>query len=44
MDRLRALLHQLKVVVGAWIAVRAEAQDLTEHETRESRSVGPAVG
>jgi hypothetical protein len=32
----RALLRQPEVVVGTWLAARAEAPDLTEAETREA--------
>jgi hypothetical protein len=33
--QVRALLRQPEVVVGTWLAARAEAPDLTEAETRE---------
>jgi DNA invertase Pin-like site-specific DNA recombinase len=32
--QVRALLRQPEIVVGAWLAARAEAPDLTEEETR----------
>ncbi len=32
----RALLRRPEVVVGTWLAARAEAPDLTEAETREA--------
>ena len=35
-DQVRALLRQPEVVVGTWLAARAEAPDLTEAETREA--------
>jgi hypothetical protein len=35
-DQVRALLRQPEVVVGTWRAVRVEAPDLTEAETREA--------
>ena len=34
--QVRALLRQPEVVVGTWLATRAEAPDLTESETREA--------
>jgi DNA invertase Pin-like site-specific DNA recombinase len=34
--QVRALLHQPEVVVGTWLAARAEAPDLTEAEVREA--------
>ena len=34
--QVRALLRQPEVVVGTWLAARAEAPDLTEAETREA--------
>ena len=33
-NQLRALLRQPEVVVGTWLAARAESPDLTEAETR----------
>ena len=36
MGRVQALLRQPEVVVGTWLAARAEAPDLTEAETREA--------
>jgi DNA invertase Pin-like site-specific DNA recombinase len=36
MAQLRALLRQPEVVVGAWIAAKAEAPDLTETDVREA--------
>ena len=36
MGQVRALLRQPEVVVGTWLAARAEAPDLTEAETREA--------
>jgi DNA invertase Pin-like site-specific DNA recombinase len=35
-DQVRALLRQPEIVVGTWIAVRAEAPDVTEMEVREA--------
>jgi hypothetical protein len=35
-DQVRALLRQPEVVVGTWLAARAQAPDLTEAETREA--------
>jgi hypothetical protein len=35
-DQVRALLRQPEVVVGTWLAARAEAPDLTEAETRRA--------
>jgi DNA invertase Pin-like site-specific DNA recombinase len=35
-DQVRALLRQPEVVVGTWLAAKAEAPDLTEAETREA--------
>ena len=35
-DQVRALLRQPEVVVGTWLATRAEAPDLTEGEVREA--------
>ena len=35
-DQVRALLRQPEVVVGTWLAARAESPDLTEHETRDA--------
>jgi hypothetical protein len=35
-DQVRAMLRQPEVIVGTWLAARAEAPDLTEHETREA--------
>ncbi len=35
-DQVRALLGQPEVVVGTWLAARAEAPDLTEAEVREA--------
>jgi hypothetical protein len=35
-DQVRAMLRQPEVVVGTWLAARAEVPDLTEHETREA--------
>jgi hypothetical protein len=35
-DQVRALLRQPEVVVGTWLAARAEAPDLTEAEVREA--------
>jgi hypothetical protein len=34
-EQVRALLRQPEVLVGTWLAARAEAPDLTEAETRE---------
>ena len=34
--QVRALLRQPEVVVGTWLAARAEAPDLTESEVREA--------
>ena len=34
--QVRALLRQPEVVVGTWLAARAEAPDLTEAETRDA--------
>ncbi len=34
--QVRALLHQPEVVVGTWLAARAEAPSLTEAEVREA--------
>jgi hypothetical protein len=34
--QVRALLRQPEIVVGAWLAARAELPDLTEDETREA--------
>ncbi len=34
--QVRALLRQPEVVVGTWLAARAEAPDLTEAETRKA--------
>jgi hypothetical protein len=34
--QVRALMRQPEVVVGTWLAARAEAPDLTEAETREA--------
>jgi hypothetical protein len=34
--QVRALLRQPEVVVGTWLAARAEAPDLTEAEVREA--------
>ena len=34
--QVRALLRQPEVVVGTWLAARAEAPDLTEGEVREA--------
>ena len=36
MDQLRALLRQPEIVVGTWVAARAEAPDLNEGEVREA--------
>jgi hypothetical protein len=36
LDQVRALLRQPEVVVGTWLAARAEAPGLTETETREA--------
>ena len=36
MVQVRALLRQPEVVVGTWLAARAESPDLTEHDTREA--------
>ena len=35
-NQVRAMLQQPEVVVGTWLAARAEGPDLTEHETREA--------
>ena len=35
-DQVRALLRQPEVLVGTWLAARAEAPDLTEAEAREA--------
>ncbi len=35
-DQVRALLRQPEVIVGTWLAARAEAPDLTEMEVREA--------
>jgi hypothetical protein len=35
-SQVRALLRQPEVVVGTWLAARAEAPDLTEAETRKA--------
>ena len=35
-DQMRALLRQPEVVVGTWLAARAEAPDLTEADVREA--------
>ena len=35
-DQVRALLRQPEVVVGTWLAARAEAPDLTEREVCEA--------
>ncbi len=35
-EQVRALLRQPEVVVGTWLAARAEAPDLTEREVREA--------
>jgi hypothetical protein len=35
-NQVRALLRQPEVVVGSWLAARAEAPDLTESEVREA--------
>ena len=35
-DQVRALLRQPEVVVGTWLAARAEAPDLKEGEVREA--------
>ncbi len=35
-DQVRALLHQPEVVVGTWLAARAEAPDLKESDVREA--------
>ena len=35
-DQVRSLLRQPEVVVGTWLAARAEAPDLTEAETRDA--------
>ncbi len=35
-DQVRALLRQPEVVVGTWLAARAEAPDLTEAEVRDA--------
>ena len=35
-DQVRALLRQPEVVVGTWLAARAEAPDVTEREVREA--------
>ena len=36
MGQVRALLRQPVIVVGTWLAARAEAPDLTESEVREA--------
>ena len=44
-DQVRALLRQPEVVVGTWLAARAEAPDLTEaRDARSAGAAGPAVG
>ena len=35
-DQVRALLRQPEIIVGTWLAARAEAPDLTEAEVREA--------
>ena len=35
-DQVRALLRQPEIIVGTWLAARAELPDLTEDETREA--------
>jgi hypothetical protein len=35
-DQVRALLRQPEVVVGTWLAARAEAPDMTKSEVREA--------
>jgi hypothetical protein len=35
-DQVRAPLRQAEIVVGAWLAARADDPDLTETETREA--------
>ena len=35
-DQVRALLRQPEVIIGTWMAARAELPDLTEDETREA--------
>jgi hypothetical protein len=35
-DQVRALLRQAEIVVGTWLAARADDPDLTETETREA--------
>ena len=35
-DQVRALLRQPEIVVGTWLAARAEAPDLSEGETRDA--------
>ena len=36
MDQVRALLRQPEIVVGTWLAARADAPDLTEAEVRDA--------
>ena len=35
-EQVRAMLRQPEIVVGTWLAARAETPDLTEAETREA--------
>ena len=35
-DQVRALLRQPEIVIGTWLAARAEAPDLTEMEVRDA--------
>jgi hypothetical protein len=35
-EQVRALLRQPEVVVGTWLAARAEAPDLTENDVRDA--------
>ena len=44
-DQVRALLRQPEIVVGTWMAARAEVPGLTEDEVRDALcNLGPAVG
>ena len=36
MDQVRALLRQPEIVIGAWLAARVKAPDLTEREVRDA--------
>lgn len=37
-DQVRALLRQPEIIVGTWVAARAESPDLTEEEVRDALS------